>query len=144
MLGADVLVAEALRLLRAISKDALTLVAERKVYGGGDLLANCGVRFYLLANRFNGCVGPQEPVGKRFILTEQAEQQVLSLYIRTAELAGFVPCKEDDAARFLGISFKHNCHRRDGLRLVQLRQAASPANPGHRDCPSSTLKFDHN
>ena len=41
------------------------------------------------------------------IFTEKSQQQMLGLYIRRAELAGFVPRKEDDAPCLLCITLKH-------------------------------------
>src|SRR6476660_3193476 len=100
MLGADVLVAEALGFFRSISQHALALMAEGKINRSRDFLAHCRVGFNLLANRFNGRMRPQKAVGKRFILSQEAKQQVLGLNIRTSELALFVSCEEDNAARF--------------------------------------------
>ena len=122
MLRADVLVAEPLGFFRSIGQHALALVAQRKVHRRGNFLAHCGVRFDLLANRFDCGMRPQKPVCERFILSKQAQQQVLGFDIRTSELARLVSCEKDYAARFFGITFKHKCHRQDGLRLVQLRQ----------------------
>src|ERR1039457_7607964 len=67
---------------------------------------------------------------------------MLSLNVRTAELARFVSCEEDDPARFLGITFKHKCHRQDGLRLVLLRPLATPSPTACASGPSLTLKPD--
>jgi hypothetical protein len=53
-------------------------------------------------------MGPQETIGQGFIFTQESEKQVLSLYIRRPELAGFVACEKDDAPGFLRVAFKHN------------------------------------
>src|ERR1019366_3167243 len=42
-----------------------------------------------------------------FFFAQQAQQQMLGLNIRRAELAGLVPRKEDDAPGFLRVAFKH-------------------------------------
>ena len=63
--------------------------------------------FDLLADRFHRGMRAQEPVGQRFVFTQQAKQQVLSLNVRRAKLTGLVPRKEDDASRFLRVAFKH-------------------------------------
>src|ERR1700761_2830090 len=81
---------------------------------------------------------------------------MFGLDVRTPELARLVPCKEDHAACFFGISFKHKCHRQDGLRLYQraqraldalcapiLRRPAIPPGTQSAGCPSLTLKRDH-
>ncbi len=62
MLGADVLVIQALGFFGAIGEHTLAFVAEREIHRGGHLLPNGGVRFNLLANGFDGGVGPQEPI----------------------------------------------------------------------------------
>src|SRR6185437_1422795 len=85
---------------------------------------------------------PQKPVRERFLPSEQAQYQVLRFNIRTSELARLVSCEEDNAARFLGITFKHSRHRRDELRLVLLPPAAVPETPGKKAGPSLALKPD--
>jgi hypothetical protein len=50
----------------------------------------------------------QEAVGESLVFAHQAEQEMLCFNVRAAVLAGFVPCKEDDAARFFRIAFKHD------------------------------------
>src|SRR3954451_17130209 len=49
----------------------------------------------------------QKAVGQRFVFAQQAQQQVLRLYIRRAELAGFVSCEEDYAPGFLCVPLEH-------------------------------------
>ncbi len=105
--GADVLVRQPFGLFRGVGEHALALVRERKIDRGRDLLADGGMAFDLLADRFDRCVGTQEPVGKRLVFAEQPEQQVFGLDIGRSELAGLVPREEDDAPRFLCVAFKH-------------------------------------
>ena len=62
MLGTDVLVIQALGFFGAIGEHALALVAERQIHRSGHLLPNGGVGFNLLANGFNGGMGPQETI----------------------------------------------------------------------------------
>ncbi len=107
MLGPDVLVAQPLGLLGRIGQHALALVGERQVHAGGDFFADGGVRLNLLANRLHRGVRAQEAVGQRLVLAQQAEQQVLGLDIRRAELAGLIPRKEDHAPCLLRIAFEH-------------------------------------
>ena len=73
VLGADVLVVQALGFFGPISQDALALVAQRQVHGGGNLFANRGVAFDLLADGFDRRVRPQKPVGQRLIFPQQAQ-----------------------------------------------------------------------
>ena len=107
MLGADVLVAQPLGFFRAIGQHALALMAQRQIDRSGNLLADGGVAFDLLADGFDGGVGAQEPVRQRFVLAQQAEQQVLGFDVGTAELAGLVSREEDHSPRLLRITFKH-------------------------------------
>src|SRR5207245_1152227 len=107
MLGAHVLVTEALRLFRRHIKDALALRAERHFDGRRDALANGDAGFDLFAYRLDRALLAQEAVGQRFVLAHQAKQQMLRLDVRAAILAGFVPCKKYDASRFLCIPFEH-------------------------------------
>src|SRR5712664_3517976 len=95
MLGADVLVAEALRFFRRHIRDPLALPADR--YAACDLVAYQFARALLA----------QETVGQGLVLAHQAEQQMLRLDVRAAILAGFVPRKKYDASRFLCITFEH-------------------------------------
>ncbi len=129
VLGADVLVVEPLGLLGAVGQNALALVAERQIHRGGNLLANRGVRFNLLANRFDGGVRPQEPVRQRLVFAQQPEQQVLGLDVGAAELAGLVPREEDHPSRLFRVSFKHNYSR---LRSLQNLHRAQRLQRAHR------------
>src|SRR5260370_34083874 len=107
MLGADVLVPQALRFFRRHVKYALALRAERHFDGCGDALANGDAGFDLFAYRFDRALLAQETVGQCLVLAHQAEQQMLRLDVRAAILAGFVPGKKYDASRFLCITFEH-------------------------------------
>src|SRR5260370_5477646 len=107
MLGADVLVPQALRFFRRHVKYALALRAQRQFDGSGDALADGDAGFDLFAYRFDRALLAQETVGQRFVLAHQPEQQMLRLDVRAAILAGFVPRKKYDASRFLCITFEH-------------------------------------
>ena len=120
MLGTDVLVIQALCFFSAIGEYALALMAQRKIHRGGNLLANGGVRFDLLPNGLDGRVRPQEAIGQRLVLSQQPEQQVFRLDVRTTELAGLVSREENHAPGLFGISFKH-----DSSRLLSLQSPAS-------------------
>ena len=107
MLGADVLVVQPLGFFGAIGQHALAFVAERQIDGSGNLFANGGVPFDLLADGFDGGVRPQEPVGQCFVFAQQAQEQMLGFDVRTAELAGLVPREEDHPPRFFRVTLKH-------------------------------------
>jgi hypothetical protein len=70
-------------------------------------------------------MGPQESIGQSFIFAQESEKQVLSLYIRRPELAGFVTREKDDAPGFLRIAFKHNALPPD----LPGREETMPARP---------------
>src|SRR6478735_2628042 len=63
----------------------------------------------------------QKAVGQRLVFTQQTQQQVLRLYIRRAELAGLVSCKEDYAPGFLGVPREH-------IPLTQMLPVTSAGN----------------
>ena len=107
VLRADVLVAQALGFLRTVGQDAFAFVAEGQIHAGGNLLADGGVSFNLLSNGFYGSMGPQKTVRQRFVLAQQAEQQMFRLNVGTSELAGFIPREEDHSTRLLRITLKH-------------------------------------
>ena len=111
MLGADVLVVQALGFFGAIGQHALALVAQRQIHRSRNLFADGGVDFDLLANGFDGGVRAQEPVRQRFVLAQQSQQQVLGFDVRTAELAGLIPREEDHSPGLLRIPFKHSSYR---------------------------------
>ena len=108
VLGADVLVVQALGFFGAIGQHALALVAQRQIHGGGNLFANRGVAFDLLADGFDRRVRPQKTVGQRLIFAQQTQQQMLGFDIRAAELAGLVAGEKDDPPGLFRITFKHD------------------------------------
>ena len=106
--GADVLVLEPLRLFGGGRQHALALLTQRQVHRGRDLFPDRRSSLNLLPDRLNrGVGGAQEAVGKRFVFTEQAEQEVLGLNVGTPKLTGFVAGEEDYAAGLLGITLEH-------------------------------------
>src|SRR5579883_2741202 len=107
VLGADVLVVQPLGLFRAIGQHALALVAEGQVHGSGNFLADGGVAFNLLPDRFDSGVRAQKTVGQCLVLAQQAQQQVLRFDERTSELAGLVAREKDHPSRLLRVSLKH-------------------------------------
>ena len=54
---------------------------ERKIDRGLDVLPNGRMVFDVPAEGFHRSIGSQEPIGQRFIFTQQAQQQMLlSMY----------------------------------------------------------------
>ena len=74
VLGANVLMAEALGLFGAVGQHALALMAEGQVHRGGHLLADGGVGLHLLSDGFDGGVRAQKAIGQRLVLAQQAQQ----------------------------------------------------------------------
>jgi hypothetical protein len=107
MLCADVLVGEPLSFLCRVGEDTFAFVGEGKIDRGRYLLSDGSVAFNLLADGFHRGVRPQKAIGQRFVLTQQAEQQMLCFNVGRPELTGLVPRKEDYATRFLRIAFEH-------------------------------------
>jgi len=73
MLGADVLVPEALGFFRRHIKDAFALRAEGHFDGGRDALADGDTGFDLFAYGLDRALLAEETVGQGFVLTHQAE-----------------------------------------------------------------------
>ena len=95
VLGADVLVVQPLGFFGAVSQHALALVAQRQIDRSRNLLPDRGVPFDLLADGIDRGVRAQEPVGQRLIFAQQAQQQMLGLDVRAAELARLIPREKD-------------------------------------------------
>src|SRR5215472_8781191 len=107
MLGPDVLVRKPLGFLSRVSQHALAFVGKRQVNRGRYLLADGGVPFNLLADRFHRGMRTQKPIGQRLVFAQQAKQQVLGLNVRTPELARLIPGEEYYATSFLGVALEH-------------------------------------
>jgi len=65
------------------------------------------VSFDLLSDGIHGRMGPQKPIRKLLIFSQEAEKQMLGLDVRAAELAGLIPGEEDNAPRLFRVSLKH-------------------------------------
>src|SRR6185437_1121745 len=121
MLRANVLVAEAFRLFRRVGQYPFAFIAQRQIHGSGNLLPNRGVPFNLLADRLYRRMRAQKAICQRFVFAQQAQQKVLRLYVRRAELAGLVSCKEDYAPGFLCVPLEH-------IPLAQMLPVTSAGN----------------
>src|SRR5450755_2723449 len=69
------------------------------------------MRLNLLPDGFYCRMRAQKSIGERFVFPQQAQQQVLGLYVRASKLARFVSRKKDDSTRFFCIPFKHDSCR---------------------------------
>src|SRR2546422_9459845 len=100
MLGADVLMAQALGFFGAIGQDALGVVAQRQIDRSRNLFPDSGMSFDLFANGFNRGMRSQKTVCQGLVFPKQSQQQVLGLYERTAKLAGLIAREKNDSSSF--------------------------------------------
>src|SRR5258708_3247129 len=121
-------------------------MAQGQIDRCGNLLANGGVSFDLLANGFYGRVRPEKTIGQRLILTKEPEQKVLGLDVGTSKLAGLISCEEDDPARLFGITFKHNSRRllKSSAVPALAGRVATPRHPREPESPSPVAKPGRN
>src|SRR3954451_25168282 len=66
----------------------------------------------------------QETISQGLVFSQKSQQQVLGLYIRRAELAGFIPRKKDYTPRFFCITLEHKPLPPDSSE----REKANPTN----------------
>jgi hypothetical protein len=99
--------AQPLRLLRGVCQHPLAIGGKRQVHAGRNCFADNCEPLDLPADRFHRTVGAKEAVGQRLILAQDAQQHVLGIDIRRAELTRLVPREEDHTARLLGVLVKH-------------------------------------
>src|SRR4029077_11038382 len=107
MFRSHMFVAQPFSFFRCKIQDPLALLAQRHFHRCGNALADRDARFDFFTDGFNRAVRTQKAVRERLVLTQQAQQQVVSLYVRTAVLARLVPCEKDHAPSFFRIAFKH-------------------------------------
>ena len=107
MLRADVLHSQPLGFFRGHIQNPFALRAQRHFDRSRNALAYRDARFDLFANGFDRALLTQEAVRQCFILAHQAQEQMLGLDVRASVLARFVACKENYAARFFSVPFKH-------------------------------------
>ena len=108
VLGADVVVEEAVRFFSGELQDALGFGAERNLDRGRDLLAKHRAPFDFLADAFQGKVRPgKNPAREPLALANEPEQQVLGLNRNTAKLGGLIAGEKEHAPRSFRVAFEH-------------------------------------
>src|SRR5713101_6188313 len=107
MLGAHVLVVQAVGLFRGIFQDAVAFLAQRNLNRSGNALADGDALFDFFADGFNRAVGAEKAVGQGLVFAQQPQQQVFGLDVRAAVLRGFVAREENHAPRLFRVAFKH-------------------------------------
>ena len=108
VLGADVVVQEAIGFLGGELQHALRLGAERDLDRRRDFFAEDRSPLDLFADAFEGKVRAGEnPAGQPLAFPDQAEQQVLRLNRDAPELTGLISREEEDTSRPFRIAFEH-------------------------------------
>jgi hypothetical protein len=70
-------------------------------------------------------MGPKEPIGERFVLSQQAKQQVLRFDVWRTELTGFITREEDYAPGLFRVTFKHETSPRTRPEFLLLPNSVS-------------------
>ena len=108
VLGADVVVQQAVGFFGRKLQHALGFRAERDLDRGRDLLAEHRPAFDFLADVLERQVRAREdPAGEPFALANQAQQEVLGLDRDAAELTGLVAGEEENSPGPFGVPFEH-------------------------------------
>ena len=108
VLGADVVVQQAVGLFGGRLEDALGFGAERDSDRRRDFFAENRTAFDFLADVFERQVRAREdPARQTFTFPDESEQQVLGFNRHTPELTGLVPGKEENSSCPLGVPLKH-------------------------------------
>ena len=108
VLGADVVVQQAVGFFGRELQDALGFGAEGNLDRGRDLLAEHRPAFDFLADAFEGEVrAGEDPAGQALAFADQPEQEVLGLDRDAAELTRLVPREEQHPPRSFRIAFEH-------------------------------------
>src|SRR5579859_2720650 len=105
MLCSDMFVGKPFSLFRGMVQHAFSFIAERHVHGRGNFFTFNRSGFYGSVDVLGLC--RQKTTRQAPVFTQQAQQQVFSLYSLAAELAGFIPSEKDYTSRLFCISFKH-------------------------------------
>ena len=108
VLGADVVVQQAIGFFGGKLQHALGFGAERELDRGRHLLAEDRPAFDFLADVFERQMGAgKDPAGQAFAFANQTEEQVLGLNGDASELTGLVTGEEEDSSGPFGIPFEH-------------------------------------
>src|SRR5262245_36071605 len=111
---------QAFGLLLGVGQNALGLLAERDLDGGGDLLARGTLLLELGLHELDGYVRAREQLACDLLaLLQQSEEDVFGSNDLAAGLAGFVPCEEENALGLLGELLEHRAR-------LQVRRPSSP------------------
>ena len=108
MLGADVVVQQAIGFLRRELQHTLRFGAERDLDRGRDLLPEHGPAFDFLPDVLERQVrAGKNPAGQPFALPDQPKQEVLGLNRDAPELTGLVASKKQYSSGAFGVPFEH-------------------------------------
>src|SRR5579862_5035827 len=98
MFGPDVLMIQALSFFGPICQDALALVTQGQIHRRGNLFPDGSMSLDLLPDGLHSRMRPQKPVRQRLVFPQETQQQMLGFDVRAAELASFVPRKENHSS----------------------------------------------
>src|SRR5262249_55816294 len=108
MLGADVVVQQAVGLFGRELQHALGFRAERDLDGRRNLLTKYRAPFDFLADAFQRQMRARENSARETLaLPDQSEKEVLGLDGDAAELAGLIPREEQNPSRPFRVPFEH-------------------------------------
>ena len=108
VLGADVVVEQAVGFFGRKLQHALGFRAERDLDRGRDLLAEHRPAFDFLADVLERQVrARKDPAGQPFALANQAQKEMLGLNRDAAELTGLVAGEEENSPGPFGVPFEH-------------------------------------
>src|SRR5207244_2581923 len=118
VLGADVVVEQAVGFFGRKLQHPFGFGAERNLHGRGDLLPEHRAAFDFLPDILEREVGPRKnPAGQSLSLADQPEQQVLGLNRNAPELAGFVASEEEYSSSPFGVPFEHPGYLRESYSV---------------------------
>ena len=112
MFGAYVLMIEAFRFFAGRQQSEPALHAKRHIDVGWYLFTQRHAVPDLLPNRLSVDGRPGETFELALVVANQAEQKVFGFDLSAAELAGLVPCEEDDPPGRLVVDLEHGVDAR--------------------------------
>src|SRR5262249_24153250 len=114
VLGADVVVQEAVRFFGRKLQNALGFRAERNLDRGRDLLADHRSSFDFLPDVLERQMRAREdPAGQPFAFADESQEEVLGLNGDAAELTGLVPSEEEHSSGPFRVPFEHPAYLRE-------------------------------
>src|ERR1700682_4701263 len=109
MLSSNVPVLETIRFLVRVMQHALGFRGQRQLDRSRNALSQQRPAFYLSTDRFNRDLRAREKAARQsLVFAHQAQQEMLRLNRRGAELRRLVTCEENYSSRFFSVAFEHS------------------------------------